>query len=88
MIYTLHKILLGLLYQEGLTGYNKKCIQDPGFKSQCMEELGRYRCWWEDNIKMDLREICCEDVTGFSWFRLGSTDRLLWTWWWIWSSGS
>jgi hypothetical protein len=25
---------------------------------------------WEDNIKMDLREIGCEDGSGWNWFRI------------------
>jgi hypothetical protein len=24
-------------------------------------QLGRFICIWEDNIKMDLTEMCCED---------------------------
>jgi hypothetical protein len=30
--------------------------------------LGRPRCRWEDNIKMDLREI---EIDGANWIRLG-----------------
>jgi hypothetical protein len=37
--------------------------------------LGRPRRRWEDNIKMDLREI---DIrTGFGWLRIGSSGKLL-----------
>jgi hypothetical protein len=39
--------------------------------------LGRPRCRWEDNIKMDLREIEIVGRTGFSWLRIGSRGRLL-----------
>jgi hypothetical protein len=40
--------------------------------------LGRLRWGWEDDIKTDLKE----DVrvwTGYSWLRMESSDRLLWT---------
>ena len=34
--------------------------------------LGRPRCRWEDNIKMDLREVGCGVWTGSSWLRIGT----------------
>jgi hypothetical protein len=39
--------------------------------------LGRPRRRWEDNIKMDLREIGSMGRTGFGWLRIGSTGGLL-----------
>jgi hypothetical protein len=39
--------------------------------------MGRPRRRWEDNIKMDLREIGIDERTGFSWLRIGSSGRLL-----------
>jgi hypothetical protein len=36
--------------------------------------LGRPRCRWEDNIKMDLGEI---GIDGVSWIRLAQ-DRIQW----------
>jgi len=33
--------------------------------------LGRPRCRWEDNIKMDLQEVVCEVWTGLAWLRIG-----------------
>jgi hypothetical protein len=36
--------------------------------------LGRPRCKWEDNIKMDLREIC---IDGANWIQLAQ-DRVQW----------
>jgi hypothetical protein len=36
--------------------------------------LGRPKLRWEDNIKMDLREI---GIEGANWFRLAQ-DRVLW----------
>jgi hypothetical protein len=38
---------------------------------------GRPRRRWEDNIKMDLREIWIDGGTGFSWLRIGSSGGLL-----------
>jgi hypothetical protein len=39
--------------------------------------LGRPRPRWEDNIKIDLREIGFGDVVGFIWLRIGTGGRLL-----------
>jgi hypothetical protein len=39
--------------------------------------LGRPRHRWEDNIKMDLREIRTMEQTGFGWLRRVSSGRLL-----------
>jgi hypothetical protein len=36
--------------------------------------LGRPRCRWDDNIKMDLREI---GIDGTNWIRLAQ-DRVQW----------
>jgi hypothetical protein len=36
--------------------------------------LGRPRCRWEDNIKIDLREI---GINGANWIQLAQ-DRVLW----------
>jgi hypothetical protein len=36
--------------------------------------LGRHRCRWEDNIKMDLKEVECE---GMDWIELAQ-DRDRW----------
>jgi hypothetical protein len=36
--------------------------------------LGRPRCRWEDNIKMDLREI---GINGANWIQLAE-DRVQW----------
>jgi hypothetical protein len=32
---------------------------------------------WEDNIRMDLREVSGKQWTGFIWFRIGAGSRLL-----------
>jgi len=40
--------------------------------------LGRVRCRWEDNIKMDLQEVGGGFVrTGWSWLRIGTGGRHL-----------
>jgi hypothetical protein len=38
------------------------------------KQLGRSRRKWEDNIKMDLREI---GIGGFGWLRIVSDGELL-----------
>jgi hypothetical protein len=39
--------------------------------------LGRPRRRWEDNIKLNLREIRIDGRTGFTWLRIGSNGGLL-----------
>jgi hypothetical protein len=39
--------------------------------------LGRPRRRWEDNIKMDFREIGSIGLTGFGWLRIESSGRRL-----------
>jgi hypothetical protein len=46
-------------------------------KSEGKRPLGRPRRRWEDNIKMDLREIGINVKTGFSWLRIGSSGGIL-----------
>jgi hypothetical protein len=40
-------------------------------------QLGRPRSIWEDNIKIDFREIGFGVWTGFIWFRMGTGGGLL-----------
>jgi hypothetical protein len=47
-------------------------------RSEGKRPLGRPRRRWEDDIKMDLREIRVDRRTGFSWLRIGSSGGLLW----------
>jgi hypothetical protein len=35
--------------------------------------LEKPRCRWEDNIKMDLRDIDWGDMNGFIWFKIGAS---------------
>lgn len=34
---------------------------------KCERSLGRQKCKWEDNIKVDLKEIAVEDVYCIYW---------------------
>jgi hypothetical protein len=36
----------------------------------------RRRCRWEDDIKVDLKEIGCQVWIRFSWHRIGLNDML------------
>jgi hypothetical protein len=38
--------------------------------------LGRSRRRWEDNIRMDLKELGCDAITGFIWLRIGTGEGL------------
>jgi hypothetical protein len=50
-------------------------------KSEGKRPLGRPRCRWEDNIRMDLRERENGVVwTGLIWLRIGTSGGFLWTW--------
>jgi hypothetical protein len=39
--------------------------------------LGKARCRWEDNIKMDLQEVGWGAWTGLVWLRIGTGGGLL-----------
>jgi hypothetical protein len=47
-----------------------------GGKSERKRSLGRPRRGWEDNIRMDLREIGRKVWTGLTWLRLGTNGGL------------
>ena len=49
----------------------ERCIQGFGGETLRDRPLGRHRCRWEDNIKMDLQEVRCGVWTGSSWQRTG-----------------
>jgi hypothetical protein len=51
-------------------GVHKVMVRKP----ESNRALGRPRCRWEDNIKMDLREI---GIDGANWIRLAQ-DRVQW----------
>jgi hypothetical protein len=46
-------------------------------KPEGTRPLGRLKCRWEDNIRMDLREIGWVVWTGLIWLRIGTTGGLL-----------
>jgi hypothetical protein len=37
-----------------------------------MRPFGRLRCRLEDNIKMDLQEVGCENKDWIDWLRIGT----------------
>jgi hypothetical protein len=45
-------------------------------RPECKKPLGRPKRRWEDNFKIDLREIIDGQV-GFSWLSIGSSGGLL-----------
>jgi hypothetical protein len=52
----------------------ERCLQGFGWEAEGKRPLGRPRCRWEDNIKMDLRE---RGIDGANWIRL-TQDRIQW----------
>jgi len=46
-------------------------------KPEGKRPLGRPRRRWEDNIRMDLGKWSGKVWTGFIWFRIGTSGRLL-----------
>jgi hypothetical protein len=48
-------------------------------KREGRRPLGIPRRRWEDNIKMDLREVGWGAWTGSIWLRIGTGDELLYT---------
>jgi hypothetical protein len=46
-------------------------------KPEGKRPLGRPRRRWEDNIKMDVREIEINGGTGLGWLRIGCSGELL-----------
>jgi len=43
---------------------------------------GRPGITWENNIRMDVREMGGRVQNGFIWLRTGASGGLLWTRWW------
>jgi hypothetical protein len=48
-------------------------------KAEGTTSLWRPRHWWEDSIRMDLREWDGKVWTGFIWLRIRTSGGLLWT---------
>jgi len=55
-------------------GGEERCIRGFGGEHEGQRSLGRPRRRWEDNIKMDLQEMCWE---GMDWIELAQ-DRDSW----------
>jgi hypothetical protein len=55
-------------------GGGERCLQSLVGSPEGKRPLGRPRYRWEDNIKMDLREI---GIDGAIWIRLAQ-NRVLW----------
>jgi hypothetical protein len=55
-------------------GGGETCLQGFGWESLREGTLGRHRCRWEDNIKMEVREI---GIDGVNWIQLAQ-DRVQW----------
>jgi hypothetical protein len=49
---------------------DEKCCRIVVRNPEGKTSLGRYRLTWEDNIKVDPKEIGCEDLRIFSFFSL------------------
>ena len=53
----------------------ERCVQGfGGGKTEGRRTLWRPRRRWEDNIKMDLKEVGCGVRTGSSWLRIRTGD--------------
>jgi hypothetical protein len=46
----------------GTHGEGERCLRGFGWEARRKRPLGRPRCRWEDNIKMDLREIGIDEA--------------------------
>jgi hypothetical protein len=46
-------------------------------KPEGKRPLGRPRCRWEDDIRMDLREVGWKVWNGFLWLQIWISGRLL-----------
>jgi hypothetical protein len=55
-------------------GGGERRVQGFGGETERKRPLGRPRCRWEDNIKMDLQDLACG---GMDWIEL-TQDRDRW----------
>jgi hypothetical protein len=67
-------IIFCILFVCGTHGGGKKCKQGFIGRLKRMRPLGRPRHRWEDNIKMDVREI---GIYGANWIQL-TEDGVQW----------
>jgi len=60
-----------------LCGEKKKVYRVFMGKSEGKRLLGKHAHKWEDNIKMDLKEMGGGGWIGFIWLKIGTSDELL-----------
>jgi hypothetical protein len=84
---SLHQILLGYQMKENqmdetcsTNGEMRNAYKIFDGKPEGKRPLRRHRHRWEDNIKIDLREMGLEVWIGFIWFRIVTSGGLLCTW--------
>jgi hypothetical protein len=58
----------------GTHGGGERCLEGFSWEAEGKRPLGRPRRRWEDNIKMDLREI---EIDWANWIQLAQ-DRVQW----------
>jgi hypothetical protein len=61
----------------GLHGGGERFLQVLVGRSESKRPLGRPRRRWEDNIKLDLREICIDGANWIQLARIGFSGGLL-----------
>jgi len=61
----------------GTQGGGERCLQVLLGRPEGKRPLGRSRHKWEDNIKMDLREIGIDGRIGFCWLWIESNSEFL-----------
>ena len=57
-------------------GREERCKLSFGGKYEAITPVGRPRCRWENDIKMDIQETGWRVWTGISWLRLGISCRI------------
>jgi hypothetical protein len=55
----------------------KACSTLGTKKTEGKRPLGRPRRVWENSIKINFKEIRCEDIEGFIWLRIVTSGGLL-----------
>jgi len=60
----------------GTIGGEDKCVQGFGGETRGKEPLGRPKCRWDDDIKMDLKTVTCD---GGEWIHMTQGKVKWWT---------
>ena len=63
---------MGLVGHVGRMGERRSTYRVLVGKPEGKRQLGRSRHRWEDNIKMDLREVVWGALTGLMWSSIGA----------------